>query len=81
MNQKLLAGLAAAAVLAPACAVCILGPAVIVSIFAGLAAWFGGFDATVTAGLVLAVGIAVYGFFRKRGAQRTPAVPTGEVSR
>lgn len=80
MNEKLLAGLVAAVAIAPLCAVCILGPAVIVSLFTGIAAWFSGFDAVVTAGLALVAGIAVLAIVRKRRSLRTSAMPAGETN-
>ncbi len=80
MNEKLLAGLVAAVAIAPLCAVCILGPAVIVSIFSGIAAGLGGFDVVVTAGLAFVAGIAVLAIVRKRRAPRTPAKPAGEIN-
>lgn len=78
MDDKLLAGLGTAAVIAPLCAVCVLGPAAIAAMFTGVAGWLGGFDA---AGLVLVVGIVVFAMARKRNAQRVPAKPAGEVGR
>lgn len=81
MSEKLLAGLLATVAIAPLCAVCVLGPAVIASIFTGIAAWLGGLDAIVAASVFLAAGLAVYGFVRMRKARSTPAHPTGEVSR
>ena len=80
MSEKLVAGLVTAAVVAPLCAVCILGPALLASMFAGGLGWLGGFDPVVTVGLVLAAGIAVYGIARRRRARRSPMVPRGEVS-
>lgn len=79
MNEKLLAGLVAAVAIAPLCAVCILGPAVIASIFTGIAAGLGGFDVAVTAGLAFVAGIAVLAILRKRKGRRTPAMPVGET--
>ncbi len=72
MGEKLTAWFVTAALIAPVCALCVLGPAVFASIFAGIAAWFGGFDTVATAGLVLVTGIAVYGIIRQRRAQRSP---------
>lgn len=80
MSEKPIAGLAAAIVIAPLCAVCVLGPAVIASIFTGVAAWLGGFGAIVTASMVLIAGTAVYGFVRKRKLRGAPPQPTGEMS-
>lgn len=80
MNEKLLAGLVAAVAIAPLCAVCILGPAVIASIFTGIAARLGGFDVAVTAGLAFVAGITVLAIVRKRKGRRTPAMPAGETN-
>jgi hypothetical protein len=80
MREKLITGLVAAAVIAPLCAVCVLGPALIASIFTGIAAWLGGFDAVVTTGLVFVAGIAVFAVARRRRAQRGAAKPTGVMS-
>jgi uncharacterized membrane protein len=80
VNEKLLAGLVAAVAIAPLCAVCILGPAVIASIFTGIAAGFGGIDAVAAAGLALVAAIAVLAIVRKRRGRRTPAKPVGEIN-
>lgn len=80
MSDKLLAGIVTAAVIAPLCSVCVLGPAVIASVFSGVAAWFGGFDPVVTTALVLVAGLAVYGFIRKRGEKRALAAQPEEAS-
>lgn len=80
MSEKLLAGLVAAVAIAPLCAVCVLGPAVIASIFTGIAAWLGGFDVIVASGLVLGAGVAVFAVFRKRRAQPASAEPAGETN-
>lgn len=78
MGEKLLAGVVTATAIAPLCAVCILGPAVIASIFTGIAALFGGFDAMVTVGLVLVAGIGVLAAVRRR--KGAPARPVEEMS-
>lgn len=80
MSEKLLAGLVTAVVIAPLCTVCVLGPAVIASIFTGIAAWFGGFNALVAAGLALVAGITIFAVVRKRRARRALAKPAGEMS-
>lgn len=80
MNEKLLAGLVAAVAIAPLCAVCILGPAAIASIFTGTAAGLGGFDVVVTAGLAFVAGITVLAIVRKRRGPRTSAKPVGEIN-
>ena len=80
MGEKLVAGFVTAAVIAPVCAACILGPAVFVSIFTGVAGWFGGLGAVTTAGLVLIMGIAVYEFIRRRRARRSLRSLSGELS-
>lgn len=79
MSEKLLAGVVAAAVIAPLCATCILGPALLASFFTGITAWFGGLDPVVTTALALVAGLAVYGFIRKRRARQSLAVPAGEA--
>jgi hypothetical protein len=53
---------------------------VIVSIFAGVAGWFGGLDAFAVAGLVLIAGFSVYGLIRRRRARRPPMPLSGELS-
>jgi hypothetical protein len=80
MSEKLTAWLVTAAVIAPVCAACILGPAAIVSIFAGVVGWFGGLGAFATAGLVLVAGFSVYGLIRRRKAQRPPMPLSGELN-
>ena len=79
MNEKLLAGFVAAVAIAPLCAVCSVGPAVIGSIFTGIAAELGGFDVVVTAGLAFVVGITVLAIVRKRNGRRIPAKLAGET--
>jgi hypothetical protein len=66
MGQKTIAFLLAATVVAPLCALCILGPIVLGSAIAGIAAWIGGFDILVTTGLAIIVGAALYGLVRWR---------------
>lgn len=66
MNDKPIAMLVTAAVVAPICAVCILGPAFLGSALAGLFAWFGGFDPVASLGLAAVGAILAYGFFRRR---------------
>ena len=80
MGEKFTAWLVTTAVIAPVCAACILGPAVIVSIFAGAVGWFGGLDAFAAAGLVLIAGFSVYGLIRRRRAQRPPMPLREELS-
>lgn len=80
MREKLFAGLVAAAVIAPLCALCVLGPAVLISIFTGITAWLGGFDFVGTAVLGLVAGIAVYGIIRWRRNQRSSMTTRMKVS-
>ncbi len=80
MNEKLTAGIVTAAAIAPVCALCILGPAVLGSMIAGIAGWFGGLSAITTAGLVLVAGIAVYEIIRRRRARRSPMSLGGPMS-
>ncbi len=67
MSDKPVAALVTAAVVAPLCAVCILGPAFLGSALAGATGWFGGLGPVVTGGLAMIAGIAVYGFVRRKG--------------
>ncbi len=66
MGDKPIAMLVAAAVVAPICALCILGPVVLGSAVAGVFAWFGGFDPVAALGLAVIGAILAYGFFRRR---------------
>jgi hypothetical protein len=79
MNEKLTAGIVTAAAIAPVCALCILGPAVLGSMIAGIAGWFGGLSAITTAGLVLVAGIAGYEILRRRKARRSPMSLSGPM--
>ena len=45
MDDKPVAMLVAAAVVAPICALCILGPTILGSVVAWVSAWFGGYKA------------------------------------
>ena len=69
MTDKLVAGLVTAVVIAPICSLCILGPAVFASIFAGIVGWLGGLGPALTTGLVIVAGIIVYAKVRRRRAQ------------
>ena len=66
MNDKPVTMLVTAAVVAPICAVCILGPAFLGSAVAGVFAWFGGFDPVTALGLAVIGAILAYGFFCRR---------------
>lgn len=80
MGEKLTAWFVTAALIAPVCAVCVLGPAVIASMFAGVVGWFGGLGAIGTAGLVLVAGGAVFALFRRRKARRPPTILNRELT-
>ncbi len=66
MGDKPIAMLVTAAVVAPICALCILGPVVLGSAMAGVFAWFGGFDPVAALGLAVIGAILGYGFIRRR---------------
>ena len=70
MSDKITAGLVTFAAILPLCAVCVLGPAAIGSVIAGLAAWLGGFSFWAT--MLVAVGgaAAIYGLMRQRRRNR-----------
>ena len=59
MGEKLIAGIVTAAAIAPICAVCILGPAAVVSLFAGAFGWLGDFGPLGTLALMIAAGAGV----------------------
>lgn len=77
MGEKLVAGIVTAAVISPICAVCVLGPAAIGSLFAGALGWLGGFGPLATLALMIATGALVYRHFHRR---RTPALRNHEGS-
>ena len=69
MGAKFVTGIVTAAAIAPICAVCILGPAVIGSLFAGAFGWLGDFGPLGTIALMIAAGAGVLvtrHFFRRR---------------
>ncbi len=70
MSEKLLAGLTTAAVIAPLCALCVLGPAVLGSLLAGAFGWFGGLGPGVTVGGAIIAAILIYRLVR-RSKRRT----------
>lgn len=80
MGEKLVAGLAAAVLVMPICAICLFGPAALFAILAATAGWIGGIDPVVTSGLGIAVAIVVYGFFRRRAARRSISNQTEAVN-
>jgi len=70
MSDRITAGLVTFAAILPLCAVCVLGPAAVWSMLAGLMAWLGGF-ALAPAMLASAGGAAlVYLLLRWRRRQR-----------
>jgi hypothetical protein len=69
MGEKFVAGIVTAAAIAPICAVCILGPAAIGSLFAGAFGWLGDFGPLGTLALMIAAGAGVLvtrDFLRRR---------------
>ncbi len=66
MDDKPIAMLVTAAVVAPICVLCILGPAALGYAVAWVSAWFSGFDPVAATGLAVIFAILVYGFFRRR---------------
>ena len=59
MEEKWAVGSVSAVMISPICAVCILGPAAIGSLFAGAAGWLGGFGPLATVALMIAAGALV----------------------
>lgn len=78
MSEKLLAGLVTAVVIAPICALCILGPAVLGSLLAGTLGWLGGLGPVRTTGLMLIAGVVVYGLVRTWNTRRSGASASSE---
>ncbi len=74
MGEKFVAGIVTAAAIAPICAVCVLGPAAIGSLFAGAFGWLGGFGPLGTIALMIAAGagVLVYRDFLRRRRQAQP---------
>ena len=66
MDDKPIAMLVTAAVVAPICAFCILGPVVFGSAVAGVFSWLAGFDPVAALGLAGIGAILAYAFFRRR---------------
>ena len=67
MSDKPVAMLVTAAVVAPICSLCVLGPAFLFSWLGGLV---GGLNPVVATGLAIVGAILVYGFFSRRKSRR-----------
>ena len=78
MSEKPIAGLVTAAVVAPLCALCFLGPVVLASGVAGVWGWLSGLGPTVILGLVLSVAALVYGLFRWRKLRTSRHEPAAD---
>jgi hypothetical protein len=61
MNDKPVAGLVTAAVIAPIVALCCLGPTVLASLVGGLVGWMGGLGSAEVAAAAIAAGFVAYG--------------------
>ena len=66
MSDKLVAGFVAALAIAPLCAFCVLGPAIVGSLLAGSFGWLVGTSPEVIAGLAIIGAILVFGYMRRR---------------
>ena len=80
MNDKLLAGIVTGVGVAPACSVCILGPAFVGSLIAGALGWIADLRPVVTMGLAILGTILAYGFLYKRSEGRKSAGPANGAS-
>ena len=67
MSDKPVAMLVTAAIVAPICALCVLGPAFLFSWVAGL---FGGLGPVTATGLAIVAAILVYGLAKRRKERR-----------
>ena len=87
MNDKPIAMLVTAAAIAPICALCVLGPAVLGSLLAGTFAWLGDAGPVLTIVLMIVAGFLVYRTLRRRKAQtqdraeRSEPIPAPRPSR
>lgn len=77
MGENLGAKIMAAVAILPICAVCILGPLAIGSLFGGALGWLGGFGALATVALMIAAGGLAYREILRR---RTRTPPDRKVS-
>jgi len=66
MGEKIIAGLVTAAVAAPVCAVCILGPTFLGSAFGWVLGRVSGLGPIATLGAAILAGLVVYGLVRRR---------------
>ncbi len=87
MSDKPIAMLVTAAAIAPICALCVLGPAVLGSLLAGTFAWLGGTGPVLTIGLMIVAGLLVHRTTRRRKvqtqdrAERSEPIPAPRLSR
>ncbi len=69
MSDRPIAMLVTAAAIAPICALCVLGPAVLGALPAGAFAWLGDAGPVLTIGLMIVAGLLVYRTIRRREVQ------------
>ncbi len=87
MSDKPIAMFVTAVGIAPICALCILGPAVLVSLLAGTFGWLGDAGPVLTIGLMIVAGLLVYRTIRRRKvqtqdrAERSEPIPAPRLSR
>ncbi len=87
MSDKPITMLVTAVGIAPICALCILGPAVLVSLLAGTFGWLGATGPVLTIGLMIVAGLLVYRTIRRRKvqtqdrAERSEPIPAPRPSR
>lgn len=81
MSDKIMAGLVTAVIITPLCAVCVLGPAALAAVFAGVGGWLGGLHPVVTTGVALVAGLVAFGVIRRRKARRPAATRIGAARR
>jgi hypothetical protein len=87
MSDKPIAMLVTAVGIAPICALCVLGPAVLGSLLAGAFGWLGDAGPVLTIGLMIVAGLLVYRTIRRRKVQtqdrgqRSELIPAPRPSR
>lgn len=76
MGEKLIAGMLAATVIAPLCAMCVLGPGFVAAAVAWLTGTLGGFSTMTSVAVAIIAGMVLYGLVRWRRARTCTQDPT-----
>ena len=80
MSDKIVAGIATGVMVAPLCALCAFGPAVVGSALSGMLGWVGNRGPIITVMLSVAIGFLIYRSVCRRHQQEiAPANPRRSV--